>query len=72
MPDRPAADRPPARPEPVTVTIARRVAPGREADFEEFSAALTRAATRSPGFLGAGMLRSRRGRSSCTPRTSTG
>jgi len=57
MPDRPAADRPPARPEPVTVTIARRVAPGREAEFEEFSAALTRAATGRPGFLGAGMLR---------------
>jgi antibiotic biosynthesis monooxygenase (ABM) superfamily enzyme len=43
--------------EPVTVTIARRVAPGREVDFEAFSAALTRAATRYPGFLGAGMLR---------------
>jgi len=39
------------------VTVARRVAPGREADFEEFSAALTRAATAYPGFLGAGMLR---------------
>jgi antibiotic biosynthesis monooxygenase (ABM) superfamily enzyme len=51
------AERPPARREPVTVTIARRVAPGREADFEEFSSALTRAATTYPGFLGAGMLR---------------
>jgi antibiotic biosynthesis monooxygenase (ABM) superfamily enzyme len=43
--------------EPVTVTIARRVAPGREADFEAFSAGLTQAAGRHPGFLGAGMLR---------------
>ena len=51
------AERPPARREPVTVTIARRVAPGREADFEDFSSALTRAATTYPGFLGAGMLR---------------
>ena len=43
--------------EPVTVTVARRVAPGREADFESFSSTLTQAATRYPGFLGAGMLR---------------
>jgi uncharacterized protein len=43
--------------EPVTVTVARRVAPGREADFEAFSSALTQAATQHPGFLGAGMLR---------------
>jgi uncharacterized protein len=57
MAERPVADGPPAGPEPVTVTIARRVAPGREAEFEDFSAALTRAATRFPGFLGAGMLR---------------
>lgn len=49
--------RPAPRPQPVTVTVARRVAPGREADFEDFSAALTRAATRYPGFLGAGLLR---------------
>jgi antibiotic biosynthesis monooxygenase (ABM) superfamily enzyme len=49
--------RPAPRAEPVTVTIARRVAPGREVDFEDFSAALTRAATGYPGFLGAGMLR---------------
>jgi antibiotic biosynthesis monooxygenase (ABM) superfamily enzyme len=51
------AERPAARAEPVTVTVARRVAPGREGDFEDFSARLTRAATRYPGFLGAGMLR---------------
>jgi antibiotic biosynthesis monooxygenase (ABM) superfamily enzyme len=50
-------ERPPVRREPVTVTIARRVAPGREADFEDFSSALTRAASAYPGFLGAGMLR---------------
>jgi uncharacterized protein len=57
MVERPVADRSPGRPEPVTVTIARRVAPGREAEFEAFSAALTRAAGAFPGFLGAGMLR---------------
>jgi antibiotic biosynthesis monooxygenase (ABM) superfamily enzyme len=57
MAERPAADSPSAPPEPVTVTIARRVAPGREADFEEFSSALTREATKHVGFLGAGMLR---------------
>jgi antibiotic biosynthesis monooxygenase (ABM) superfamily enzyme len=47
----------PVDPEPVTVTIARRVAPGREGDFEEWSETLTRAATAFPGFLGAGLLR---------------
>ena len=57
MVGRAAADGPPARPDPVTVTIARSVAPGREADFEAFSSALTRAATRRAGFLGAGVLR---------------
>jgi uncharacterized protein len=51
------SERPATPAEPVTVTVARRVAPGREADFEEFSDALTRAATAYPGFLGAGMLR---------------
>jgi uncharacterized protein len=51
------AERPAVRGEPVTVTVARRVAPGRESDFEDFSSALTGAATRYPGFLGAGMLR---------------
>src|ERR1700712_190545 len=45
------------RPDPVTVTVARRVTAGREADFESWSAALTSAATQYPGFLGAGMLR---------------
>lgn len=42
---------------PVTVTIARRVAGGREADFETWSDELTSVATAYPGFLGAGMLR---------------
>jgi len=50
-------DRPASPAEPVTVTVARLVAPGREADFEDFSATLTRAAGAYPGFLGAGMLR---------------
>ena len=45
------------RSEPVTVTVARRVAPGREGDFEEWSERLTRTASTFPGFLGAGMLR---------------
>ncbi|MFL6264781.1 MAG: antibiotic biosynthesis monooxygenase, partial [Actinomycetes bacterium] len=39
------------------MTIARSVAPGREGEFEDWSAALTRAASRWPGFLGAGLLR---------------
>jgi antibiotic biosynthesis monooxygenase (ABM) superfamily enzyme len=46
-----------ARPEPVTVTVARLVAPGREAAFESWSEELTGAASRFPGFLGAGLLR---------------
>jgi antibiotic biosynthesis monooxygenase (ABM) superfamily enzyme len=47
----------PAQPEPVTVTIARRVAPGRETDFAVWSDQLTDEAATFPGFLGAGMLR---------------
>jgi antibiotic biosynthesis monooxygenase (ABM) superfamily enzyme len=43
--------------EPVTVTIARRVAPGREAEFEQWAEELTRAAAAFPGFLGFGLLR---------------
>jgi antibiotic biosynthesis monooxygenase (ABM) superfamily enzyme len=39
------------------VTIARTVAPGREIEFEDWSGALTRAASAWPGFLGAGLLR---------------
>ena len=47
----------PRRGEPVTVTIARQVAPGREPEFEAWAADLTRAASRFDGFLGAGLLR---------------
>jgi len=43
--------------DPVTVTVARQVAPGRETDFEEWSDELTAAASRFDGFLGAGLLR---------------
>jgi uncharacterized protein len=43
--------------DPVTVTVARTVAAGREAEFEEWSDQLTRTASKYPGFLGAGMLR---------------
>jgi antibiotic biosynthesis monooxygenase (ABM) superfamily enzyme len=43
--------------EPVTVTVARRVTPGREVEFEDWAARLTTAASRFPGFLGAGLLR---------------
>ena len=44
-------------PEPVTVTIARSIAPGREADFATWSDGLTAAAAEFPGYLGAGLLR---------------
>jgi uncharacterized protein len=43
--------------EPVTVTVARRVTPGREAEFESWAATLTAEASRFDGFLGAGLLR---------------
>jgi antibiotic biosynthesis monooxygenase (ABM) superfamily enzyme len=49
------ARRPP--PEPVTVTVARRIAAGREADFEDWSDELTAAAANYAGFLGAGRQR---------------
>ena len=39
------------------MTVARRVAAGREADFEDWSDELTAAAANYPGFLGAGRLR---------------
>ncbi len=44
-------------PEPVTVTVARRVAPGREHEFEEWYEGIIGAAQKFPGFLGAGILR---------------
>lgn len=45
----------------VTVTVARKVRPGREADFEEWADRLTEQASGFPGFLGAGRLRPDRG-----------
>jgi antibiotic biosynthesis monooxygenase (ABM) superfamily enzyme len=42
---------------PVTVTVARRVAPGCERDFEDWYDGIIGAASRFPGFLGAGILR---------------
>lgn len=47
------------RDEPVTVTVARRVAPGREDEFEDWYDGITGCAARFPGFLGAGVLRPR-------------
>lgn len=43
--------------EPVTVTVARRVAPGREAEFASWCDAVTAVAATFPGHLGAGVLR---------------
>ena len=50
----------PAPPEgegPVTVTVARRVTPGREREFEDWYDGIIGAASRYSGFLGAGILR---------------
>jgi len=41
---------------PVTVTLSRRVAAGREADFELWASHLTEVASQFSGFLGAGLL----------------
>lgn len=41
----------------VTVTVARRVAPGRERDFERWVDGLLHVAESYPGFLGGGILR---------------
>lgn len=43
--------------DPVTVTVARRVAPGREADFEDWYDGVISCASSFPGFLGSGILR---------------
>ena len=43
--------------EPVTVTVARRVAVGREREFEQWYDGIIGAASRFPGFLGSGVLR---------------
>lgn len=48
---------PPPPQEPVTVTVARRVAPGREHEFEDWYDGIIGAASRYTGFLGAGILR---------------
>ncbi len=42
---------------PVTVTVARRVAPGCASDFEDWYEGIIGAASEFPGFLGAGILR---------------
>lgn len=42
---------------PVTVTVARQVSPGREREFEDWAGQLTAEASRFDGFLGAGLLR---------------
>jgi antibiotic biosynthesis monooxygenase (ABM) superfamily enzyme len=47
----------PSEPEEVTVTVARRVAPGREQEFETWYDGIIGCASRFPGFLGAGILR---------------
>ncbi len=47
----------PSEPEEVTVTVARRVAPGREPEFETWYDGIIGCASRFPGFLGAGILR---------------
>jgi antibiotic biosynthesis monooxygenase (ABM) superfamily enzyme len=53
----PAPTTGPDAPEPVTVTVARRVSPGREVEFETWAQRLTTEASRFAGFLGAGLLR---------------
>jgi uncharacterized protein len=50
----------PPTPEPVTVTVARRVTPGLEPEFERWYDGIIAAAARYPGFLGAGILRPNR------------
>ena len=52
-----AAKRDPHEGQPMTVTVARRVAPGREVEFEDWATRMNAAAARFPGFLGAGLLR---------------
>lgn len=43
--------------DPVTVTVARQVAPGHEPEFETWADGILRAASRCRGFLGGGLLR---------------
>jgi len=43
--------------EPITVTVAREVEPGREEDFEEWAEGILNAASKFRGFLGGGILK---------------
>ncbi len=43
--------------EPITVTVAREVGPGREEDFEEWAEGILNAASKFRGFLGGGILK---------------
>ena len=43
--------------DPVTITVARTVLPGKEADFEAWAEAITGRLSEFPGSLGAGVLR---------------
>ena len=54
------AEQPDSEGGPVTVTVARRVTPGREREFEDWYDGIIGAAARHPGFLGAGFLRPHR------------
>lgn len=49
-------DQPDSEGGPVTVTVARRVTPGREREFEGWYDGIIGAASRQSGFLGAGIL----------------
>ena len=55
--DRAAPEDAAAATEPVTVTVARRVAPGRGGEFERWVDGILEAASSFPGFLGGGALR---------------
>jgi antibiotic biosynthesis monooxygenase (ABM) superfamily enzyme len=61
-PLRPSAGDPSAHHDPVTVTVARRVAPGRAAEFEDWVEGIVTAAQHYPGFLGSGILRPKEAR----------
>ena len=50
------AEQPDSEGGPVTVTVARRVTPGREREFEDWYDGIIGAASRHSGFLGAGIL----------------
>nr|AFP97335.1 uncharacterized protein [Arhodomonas sp. Seminole] len=52
-----ATEKQPGEEGPVTVTVARRVRPGRETDYEHWVSGIIHAAERYPGHLGAYVLR---------------